>query len=140
MAAKSMSQSVGLLLKPSVAHVLLQQSLGKCIVFSGSWFTPSEFVGKKWRQSIMHLGKPLSEYNLSCSSKQGANYNTHAVDSQVNLSHGHSSLGHIQGTVRSASPSSHSVSSPTRPLPIISVLAFVCGKIPTKVASHTLQQ
>lgn len=87
----------------------------------------------------MHLGKPLSEYNLSCSPKQGAKYNT-AVDSQVDLSHGHSSLGHIQGTVRSASLSSHSVSSPTRPLPIISVLAFVCGKIPTKVASHTLQQ
>ena len=41
----------------------------------------------------MHLGKRLSEYNLSCSPKQGAKHNTHAVDSQVDLSHGHSSLG-----------------------------------------------
>ena len=23
--------------------------------------------GRKWRQSLLHLGKPLAEYNLTCS-------------------------------------------------------------------------
>ena len=48
-----------------------KRSLGKCILLEGSWYTPSEFEShcgkktKKWRQSIMHSGKPLSEYNMS---------------------------------------------------------------------------
>ena len=38
---------------------------------NGSWLTPSEVEalagkrGRKWRQSLLHLDKPLSVYNLS---------------------------------------------------------------------------
>ena len=51
--------------------------LGKCILFRGTHYTPPEFVSycgkkcKKWRQSIMHLGKPLCDYSLTCPPKQG---------------------------------------------------------------------
>ena len=48
--------------------------LGKCILFHGTHYTPPEFesyCGKKWRQSLMHLGKPLCDYNLTCPPKQG---------------------------------------------------------------------
>ena len=44
-----------------------KRSLGKCILLNGSWFTPSEFEShcgkksKKWKQSIMHSGKSLSD-------------------------------------------------------------------------------
>ena len=43
----------------------------KCILVNGSWLTPSEVEalagkrGRKWRQSLLHLDKPLSVYNLS---------------------------------------------------------------------------
>ena len=44
---------------------------GKCVLVGGKWYTPPEVESlaskkaKKWRQSLLHLGRPLSEYNLS---------------------------------------------------------------------------
>ena len=155
MAAKNDSRHVEPLLKPTASydsigcylHVTCggnsaqlylekldesKRPLGKCIMFKGSWFTPSEFElhcgkkTKKWRQSIMHLGKPLSEYNLSCPPKQGVKHGSRSVDMR-GLVQGHSPHVHRQGPVRSASPALPSVSSQrqSRPLLINSVLSFV---------------
>ena len=49
-----------------------RRSQGKCVLVSGKWYTPTEFEimggkkARKWKQSLQHLGKPLSDYNLSC--------------------------------------------------------------------------
>ena len=63
--------------------------LGKCILLEGSWYTPSEYLNPivgKWKQLIMHSGKPLSEYSLSCppKQKQGAKHASCNVDTQPN--------------------------------------------------------
>ena len=50
---------------------LSKRTAGKCVLCSGKWYTPSEFEtfggkrAKKWRHSLLHLGKRLVEYNLS---------------------------------------------------------------------------
>ena len=51
----------------------------KCVFVNGKWCTPSEVEAlagkkaKKWRQSLLHLGKPLSSYDLSgCQTQVGA--------------------------------------------------------------------
>lgn len=42
----------------------------KCVLLNNKWYSPSEVEAlagkkaKKWRQSILHLGKPLSAYDL----------------------------------------------------------------------------
>ena len=44
--------------------------IGKCIFFDGKWLTHSEFESsggkkaKKWKQSLLHLGKQVCEYDL----------------------------------------------------------------------------
>ena len=57
-----------------------KRSPGKCILVSGTWYSPSEVEAlggkkaKKWRQSLQHMGKSLCEYNLSSAkehNKQG---------------------------------------------------------------------
>ena len=53
-----------------------KKTLGKCILVKGTWYTPLDFEalagkkGRKWRQTLMHLGKPLSDYCLSCPGPQ----------------------------------------------------------------------
>ena len=48
-----------------------KKAQGKCVLVGGKWYTPPEVESlagkkaKKWRQSLLHLGRPLSEYNLS---------------------------------------------------------------------------
>ena len=82
-------------------------SLGKCILLNGSWFTPSGFEShcgkksKKWKRSIMHSGKSLSEYSLSCPPKQGAKQVSGLVDNQT-----HCALSQdcSQGTTTAVSP------------------------------------
>ena len=51
-----------------------KKSPGKCILVSGQWYTPSEVEclggkrsSRKWKQSILHMGKQLADYDLSCS-------------------------------------------------------------------------
>ena len=64
-----------------------KRSLGKCILLEGSWYTPSEYLNPivgKWKQLIMHSGKPLSEYSLSCLPKQGGKHASGNVDTQPN--------------------------------------------------------
>ena len=53
---------------------MTKRSPGKCILVSGQWYTPAEMEclgGKKstrkWKQSILHMGKQLADYDLSCS-------------------------------------------------------------------------
>ena len=47
--------------------------VGKCIFFNGKWLTLSEFESsggkkaKKWKQSLLHLGKQICEYDFSTS-------------------------------------------------------------------------
>ena len=42
------------------------------MLVNGNWYSPTEVEGlagkkaRKWKQSLLHLGKPLSVYNLSC--------------------------------------------------------------------------
>ena len=45
-----------------------KRSPGKCILVSGQWCTPAEMEStRKWKQSILHMGKQLADYDLSCS-------------------------------------------------------------------------
>ena len=47
-----------------------KKAQGKCVLVGGKWYTPSDveaLAGKKarkWKQSLLHLGRPLSEFNL----------------------------------------------------------------------------
>ena len=49
-----------------------KKALGKCILAKGTWHSPPEFEvlggrkSKKWRHSLMHQGRPLCEYDLTC--------------------------------------------------------------------------
>ena len=103
-----------------------KQSLGKCILLNGSWFTPSEFEShcgkksKKWKQSIMHSGKSLSEYSLSCPPKQGAKQVSGLVDNQT-----HCALSQdcSQGTATAVSLLNSSQLS--RPLLVNTALSFI---------------
>ena len=102
-----------------------KRSLGKCITFKGSWFTPSEFetyCGKKTKKWIVHLGKPLSVYSLSCPPKQGAEHGSGVAS---HCPQGHTPQGRSQSTARSASLPS--VSSQRLPMPLLvnAVLSFV---------------
>ena len=57
-----------------------KQSLAKCILVGGAWYTPPEFESfggkraKKWKKSLQHLGKPLGDFNLSCPPRQGVQH------------------------------------------------------------------
>ena len=123
-----------------------KRSLGKCILWNGSWYTPSEFEthcgkkSKKWKQSIMHSGKQLSEFSLSCPPKQGAKQVSSLVDNQTHC--GQDTLPHdcsqvttdslpqdsSQGTTTSVSTLlSHNsmTSQPNRPFLVNTVLSFI---------------
>ena len=53
-----------------------KKSLGKCILAKGVWHSPPEFEAlggkrsKHWRQSLLYLGRPLSDYDLTCPRSQ----------------------------------------------------------------------
>ena len=57
-----------------------KRSLGKCVLVNGAWYTPPEFESlggnkaKWWRQSLLHMGKPLCDYNLSCIPRQSTKH------------------------------------------------------------------
>ena len=109
-----------------------RRPLGKCILFKGSWFSPSDFEShcgkktKKWRQAITHLGKPLGDYNLSCSQTQRAKHASHVADTHSRFQ-GHSPHVGSQGPSRSVSPALPSASSHihSKPVLINSVLSFI---------------
>ena len=109
-----------------------RRPLGKCILFKGSWFSPSDFEShcgkktRKWRQAITHLDKPLGDYNLSCSQTQGAKHASHVADTHSRFQ-GHSPHVGSQGSSRSASPALPSASSHihSKPVLINSVLSFI---------------
>ena len=78
---------------------------------------------KKWKQSIIHLSKSLSEYSLSCPPKQGAKQVSGLVDSQT-----HCALSQdcSQGTTTAVSPLvSLNSSQLSRPLLVNIVLSFI---------------
>ena len=66
----------------------------KCVVVNGEWFTPSGVEAlagskaRKWRQSFLHLGKPLSAYDLfngtgqAGASSMPSNVPTHVCSAQ----------------------------------------------------------
>ena len=96
-----------------------KRSPGKCVLVNGSWYTPSEVEAlggkkaKKWRQSLSHMGKPLSVYNLSCTHQQGTIHKQADLVSQVGLSSEHRqdvsvSLGDVTSVSDSVLLSSHS--------------------------------
>ena len=106
-----------------------KRTLGKCILWNGSWYTPSEFEShcgkksKKWKQSIMHSGKSLIEYSLSCPPKQGAKQVSSLADNQTHCVQDTLSQDCGQGTTMSASPLLSSQLS--RPLFVNTVLSFI---------------
>ena len=103
-----------------------KRSLGKCILLNGSWFTPSEFEShcgkksKKWKQSIMHSGKSLSEYSLSCPPKQGAKQVSGLVDNQT-----HCVLSQDCSTTAVSPLVSLNSSQLSKPLLVNTVLSFI---------------
>ena len=62
-----------------------KQSLAKCILVGGTWYTPPEFESlggkkaKKWKQSLQHSGKPLGDYNLTFTPRQGVQHGLNVV-------------------------------------------------------------
>ena len=82
------------------------QSQSKCILVSSKWYSPPEFealAGKKarkWRQSLFHLGKPLSSYLI-----------TRSLASQGS-SHSNSAETHVSGLSCSAPVGGHVFSQP----------------------------
>ena len=50
----------------------MMRSHGKCVLVGGKWYTPSEVEtlggekARKSKESLLHNGKPLTEYNLTC--------------------------------------------------------------------------
>ena len=50
--------------------------VGQCILSASKWVTPLEFErlggksAKKWKLSLSHNGRPLSDYNLVCSTAE----------------------------------------------------------------------
>ena len=55
-----------------------KRSNGKCVLVGGRWLTPTEVdsltgkKAKKWKQSLLHLGRPLSQFILSTQPSQGS--------------------------------------------------------------------
>ena len=52
-----------------------KKSPGKCVWVDNQWYTPTEVevlggkkAARKWKQSLLHLGRRLAEYDLSCGS------------------------------------------------------------------------
>ena len=82
------------------------QSQSKCILLSSKWYSLPEFealAGKKarkWRQSLFHLGKPLSSYLI-----------TRSLASQGS-SHSNSAETHVSGLSCSAPVGGHVLSQP----------------------------
>ena len=68
-----------------------KKPLPKCVLVNGSWFSPSEvesLAGKKakrWKQSLQHLHKPLSDYILSCSSVSLSQQSMSAVNTNTTV-------------------------------------------------------
>ena len=76
-----------------------KKALGKCILAKGSWHSPPEFEAlggkksKRWRHSLVHQGKPLYEYDLTCPtqpqsknhSRPGSNVPTGAAEHDASL-------------------------------------------------------
>ena len=115
-----------------------KRSLTKCILFRGSWYAPLDFESlcgrksKKWRQSITHLGKPLSEYYPKQGSQHGAGIVGSRVDSQPPCSSVSGLLTDVLDTSTPAlsvpvlQPNSCSQgSSVSSPLLISAVLSFI---------------
>ena len=50
--------------------------VGQCVLSASKWITPLEFErlggksAKKWKSSLFHGGRPLSDYNLLCTSAE----------------------------------------------------------------------
>ena len=50
--------------------------VGQCVLSASKWITPLEFErlggksAKKWKSSLFHGGRPLSDYNLVCTSAE----------------------------------------------------------------------
>ena len=50
--------------------------VGQCVLSASKWVTPLEFErlggksAKKWKSSLSHNGRPLSDYNLVCSTAE----------------------------------------------------------------------
>ena len=65
------------------------QSQSKCILVSSKWYSPPEFealAGKKarkWRQSLFHLGKPLSSFLITRSLASQGSSHSNSVETHV---------------------------------------------------------
>ena len=83
----------------------MDESLGKCILANTIWYTPPEFEAlggkkaKRWRQSLIHVGKSLGDYDLSCPQQVSISTNMSQGDCEAAVSE------HIGGNSWSSSDS-----------------------------------
>ena len=67
-------------------------SLGKCILANNVWYTPPEFEAldgkraRRRRQSLLHIGKPLGDYGLSCPQQFSVSTNMSQGDCEAAVS------------------------------------------------------
>ena len=114
------------------------KSQSKCVVVSGKWYSQPEFetlAGKKarkWRQSLHHLGRPLSQYLFPSSlgthgSSQGGQLDLSAGSQDVDLSRSTPVSGHVssQPNVAESSRRRVSVSTSCDTFIVDAILSFV---------------
>lgn len=82
-----------------------KKPLSKCIHANGKCYSPYEFESlagkkaKKWKQSLLHLDKPLSSYDLSCSSVSQLSMSTNNTNTAVCDNTGRTQSDCSQGSV-----------------------------------------
>ena len=74
----------------SLVNFTLKKSPGKCILVNGTWHTPFEVESlgaKRWRQSLLHNGKPLGDYHLVVPSTQPSKPSVSKDSSNLSCQH-----------------------------------------------------
>ena len=90
---------------------------GKRVYVDGQWYTHSEVESlggkkaRKWRQSLLHMGKPLVDYDLTCVEQSGVgdtlphNNDMHTLPCSVQLPSVHQGLPSVSPCSHSGPPS-----------------------------------
>ena len=120
-----------------------KKSLGKCILAKGVWHSPPEFEAlggkrsKRWRQSLLYLGRPLSDYDLTCPRSQpppaGSSSGVSSGAASVAVGNVATSaactpvtpLSSQDNVLTSQSSDRENIPSPPQPMLVNSVLSFI---------------
>ena len=120
-----------------------KKPLGKCILAKGVWHFPPEFEvlggkrSKRWRYSLLYLGRRLSDYDITCPGSQPPNAGSSSGVSSgaASVAVGNvatsaactpvTSLSSQDYVLTSQSSDRENIPSPTQPMLVNSVLSFI---------------